>query len=216
MIAVAAFCLCCFVGHAEADGNPAANLPANSIVSHASDPRYLEIVASFEEATRLANPSSASVAQGRAKLQGFSDLASPAQGFILKAYGAGKVSIDPADPKAALKRFQLGANLIGLMQDVGTLEGYLATKHLPDGEKFTFAEDSLQFLVARYPSVTAVLSPDLQTRFRALDEAVSLRIDQNYLEAQSRLTAATDANATLDELNAKMDALLQGIEAAGL
>ena len=101
------------------------------------------------------------------------------------------------------------------MQDVGALEGYLETNHFPEGGKLAFAEDSLRFLATRYPSITDVLTPDLHARFQALDEAVSRRIDRNYLDAQERLTAATDANAALDELNAKMDALLQGIEAAG-
>ena len=198
-----------FVLGAPAQGHAEIVQPtAQASTDLSDDLRYLEIVASLEEAAKLANPSSASVEQGRAKLEGFSDLASPAQGFILKAYDAGKASIDPSDPKAALKRFQLGANLIGLMQDVEALEGYLESNDFQEGKDFVLAWDDIEFLTTRYPSIDRVLTPAIQARFRALDEAVSERLEQ-------KLQSATEAGVVLDELNAKLDALLQGIEAAG-
>ena len=213
--ALSGLCLLAFHGQAVAEEAKPTGIVAISSTNLVADPRYLDIVASFEEAATLGKPSPSSLEQGRMKLRSFTQLAIPAQNFILKAYDAGKASIDPADPKAALKRFQLGANLIGLIQDVETLEGYLEATNFPEGQKLAFAEDSVLFLVARYPGLTAVLSPDLQARFLALDEVVSLRIDRNSVDAQERLKAAVDASASLDELNAKLDALLQGIEAAG-
>lgn len=198
-----------FVLGAPAQGRAEIVQPtAQASTDLSDDLRYLEIVASLEEAAKLANPSSASVAQGRAKLKSFSQLSTPAQSFILKAYDAGKASVDPVDPKAALKRFQLGANLIGLMQDVEALEVYLQSDDFQEGKVFVSAWDDIEFLTTRYPSIDRIVTPAIQARFRALDEAVSERLEQ-------KLQAATEAGVVLDELNAKLDALLQGIEAAG-
>lgn len=206
--ALSGLCVLAFHGQAVAEETKPTGVIAVSATNLAADPRYLDIVASFEAAATLGKPSPSSLEQGRMKLKGFTQLATPAQNFILKAYDAGKASIDPTDPKAALKRFQLGANLIGLMQDVKTLEGYLGNDGFRGDEEFVLTRDDIEFLTTRYPSIDRVLTPGLQTRFRALEEAVSDRLEQN-------LQSATEAGVALDELNAKLDALLQGIEAAG-
>ena len=134
------------------------------------------------------------------------------QDFILRAFSAGKLTGGGEGQNLNFENGKLAANLIGMMRDTEVMARYIETRVIPENRDIPKASDNFDRMLRDFPEVALVLTPEVQARIFALEGQVITVLDEEIAKDKQRIAGLRSENAALDRLNARLVALLAGLQ----